>query len=427
MANEQTPLATKPQVTKPDLWRDWESGREFKKLFFILVGLYVFLHLLLPGEELKELSDQEKENIRTMISQAREFCIENGSSIQKPDPKTGADSTAARQKIAQINCPALVSCGDSIATRIVNYISSRYKFNQEHQSVTSWIRAVPEWLRSWFAGSEEVPKSNAITSSTSRDFWQVVLFVREYARSGFPDSFLKDYKLRVHSFFWLTEDLVFLEIIFWSLFGLLASIFYNVSESLREKNDPAKQYDSSIEYVNWAKLFYAPLTTIVIYFSVQLVTTDNLEANFNNLRHGLIILCFVLGFFSGRTVELLERFKNLILPLNKAVDDPNKLSQKDTSLIAPVINGKVTFSPTIDPAPNDQLPSTIINVSSADGKISLKTVPDATGNFSIPVPPEGLYTVSALLTVGAQSYTSKQDITIKNGEDLKIILEASAR
>lgn len=126
-------------------------------------------------------------------------------------------------------------------------------------------------------------------------------FLTQYAFADFPTSFLTEYKLKVHSYFWLIEDLVFLEIIFWSLFGVLCSLFYYSSEAMAKG-----EFKPDQEYVHAAKLFYAPVTALIIYFSINALISNG-EANLNSLRHGLIILSYVLGFFSGRTIELLTR------------------------------------------------------------------------------------------------------------------------
>lgn len=139
---------------------------------------------------------------------------------------------------------------------------------------------------------------------------------------------IPNYPIRVKSYFWLTEGnrkrelntcygtegSVYLEIIFWTWFGLIASLLYSVSEALKTQLFDLKELNTHI-----AKFFYAPLCSLIIYFSInKLISQGDIElAEFSK---GTIILAFILGFFSGRAIELLTRIKDLILPLNSSSD-----------------------------------------------------------------------------------------------------------
>ncbi len=232
-------------------WFLWFGG-----IFILLVYLYVVLHQQWKGEENINFTDQEIANIQTIVNTV--------------DLDTITDSLKS-EKI------------DSLKAHIKAYVISRY----------------------------HLAKDSSRNINGEREF---NLFLSQYANANFPPSFLTDYRLEVHSYFWLTEDLIFLEIVFWSLFGVLCSLFYYISEAI-VKNE----YNPKHEFIHAAKLFYAPLTTLVVYFSLNALISNG-EVNLNSLRHGLIILSFVLGFFSGRTIELLNRIKDLILPHNRSED-----------------------------------------------------------------------------------------------------------
>ncbi|TXK36465.1 S1 family peptidase [Pontibacter qinzhouensis] len=222
----------------------------FGSIFIVLVMIYLLLHNMIQGEEIINFTKAEIANI--------EAIIDNTSSQ--------LDSTGKSKRNLDIDEREVVKAN------IREYIVSRYSL------------------------TEEFSKTN------------FGLFLTQYANAGFPTSFLSEYKLKVKSYFWLTENEVFLEIIFWSLFGVLCSLFYYISEAMATGTFEPEQ-----EYVHAAKLFYAPLTALVIYFSINALISNG-EVNLNSLRHGLIILSYILGFFSGRTIELLSRLKDLLLP-----------------------------------------------------------------------------------------------------------------
>lgn len=115
--------------------------------------------------------------------------------------------------------------------------------------------------------------------------------------------------IRKRSFFWLYNDISIIELIFWALFGTLSSFLYYYAEHSRKGTVDEDEFPAY-----WAKLFYTPFVVIVIYFSPNLFSN---EQGFNiYFGHWTIVIAFVLGFFSGRTIELLDRLKNFIFPFN---------------------------------------------------------------------------------------------------------------
>ena len=131
-------------------------------------------------------------------------------------------------------------------------------------------------------------------------------------------DYLVSNSFEVNSFFWLSSKSVYWEIIFWSWFGLLASLFYNVSEAIRLKNTDDKHKGFSLKElpVHIAKFFYTPFSAIIIFLSLDILTSSG-EVGVSQYGYGSIVLSFILGFFSGRTIELLNRIKEVVLPGGK--------------------------------------------------------------------------------------------------------------
>lgn len=122
---------------------------------------------------------------------------------------------------------------------------------------------------------------------------------------------LPTYPFKIKSYFWLSGHLLYLELIFWTLFGVFASLFYNVSEAI--KRDEFKIGEIPIHI---AKIFYAPLITIAIYLMINNLTSSG-DVFIPSAGKGIIVLSFILGFFSGRAIRLLNKIKELILPKGK--------------------------------------------------------------------------------------------------------------
>jgi hypothetical protein len=127
---------------------------------------------------------------------------------------------------------------------------------------------------------------------------------------GYKDfnSILSIYKFKKESYFWLSGNMVLLEVLFLSLIGLLCSFLFHISQFIRNN-----EYDNKELPIYYAKFFYSPLITIIIYLSIIALTSTG-DLSFIDHGFGIIILSFILGFFSRRTMELLDRIKDLILP-----------------------------------------------------------------------------------------------------------------
>lgn len=122
---------------------------------------------------------------------------------------------------------------------------------------------------------------------------------------------LSDYVFPVRSFFWLYDGSLYAEVLFWTWFGLIASLLYSVSEALRKGNDA---FDRNEVWVHIAKFFYAPLCSIVIFLGLSLAVSDKSVIDRIDYSPNQILVAFIMGFFSGRLVEFLQGIKNLIFP-----------------------------------------------------------------------------------------------------------------
>ncbi len=107
------------------------------------------------------------------------------------------------------------------------------------------------------------------------------------------------------SFFWLSSGLAFLEVLLWSIAGVLCSLLFHGTEAIRNGN-----FDPSEVSVHKAKLLYSPIVTLVIVLSGN-VAINNGDLNPDDSSYWLIVVSFILGFYSRRAIDLLDRIKDV--------------------------------------------------------------------------------------------------------------------
>lgn len=165
-----------------------------------------------------------------------------------------------------------------------------------------------------------------LNSEFQIDPQQIVKF-REYLKYANPleaTSFLFNLKLRVESYFWLKGPSTYFEIIFWTLFGVLCNILFSLGMVTRKRthnpSDPSTYFDSSEIPSQVAKLFYAPLCTLIIVLGYNYFTSQSL-ADISSSK-GVIVFAFVGGFYSERLIAFLDRLKDVLLPNSGKADIP---------------------------------------------------------------------------------------------------------
>ncbi len=139
--------------------------------------------------------------------------------------------------------------------------------------------------------------------------------------NGLPSTelnlYLKSFSFEEDSPFWLTGYFTFIEIVFWSLFGVLSSLLFHGTEAIRKR-----EFKREEQSVHWAKLMYSPIVTIVVILGIEILSQGS-DLNLDGLSYSLIVLSFILGFFSRKSIDLLARLKDIIfrpsekLPINK--------------------------------------------------------------------------------------------------------------
>ena len=223
-------------------------------------------------------------------------------------------------------------------------------------------------------------------------------------------AFLTDTRYKVKSFFNLAGPLVYLEVIFWSLFGVLASLLYYVSNAERKKDEV---FDPTEIPYQVAKLFYAPLSTLVLVLGYNMMTGQNLVDI--DAGKGMIVFAFLAGFYSGRTMNFLDRLKEFLLPGH---EPESKNEEKEAAAETKVaeVKGNITLDATglTDEQKNDIIEAGWNNASmtltpkAGGSEIVLNDPTEDQGNtFTGKNIPYGMYTVKTVF-----SFEDKQGVIL---------------
>jgi hypothetical protein len=125
-------------------------------------------------------------------------------------------------------------------------------------------------------------------------------------------SYLAQLKLKVRSYFWLSGPFMYLEMIFWVIFGVICSNLFALGNLGRTRGFTA--FDSREVPYQAAQFFYGPFCTIMLILAYNYIRhKDVIEVH---ATEGMIVFSFIAGLFSGRMMSFLERFKDALLPEN---------------------------------------------------------------------------------------------------------------
>lgn len=142
--------------------------------------------------------------------------------------------------------------------------------------------------------------------------------IKDYIKTFGPGDvgvYLSGIKLRARSYFWLSGPMVYAEMIFWVIGGVICSVLFSIASVSRRVPIPGvgnTTFNSKEISYQVAKLFYAPFCAVVLVLAYNFFrhdTTLNIAAN-----EGIIVFSFIAGFYSGRVMSLLERLKDALLP-----------------------------------------------------------------------------------------------------------------
>lgn len=138
-------------------------------------------------------------------------------------------------------------------------------------------------------------------------------------------TFLQNIRITQKSIFWLNSEQALLEVVFWSLFGVLCSLLFHGTEAIR-----LGAFDPKEQSVHWGKLIYSPIITVIIIFSSDVLLSEG-DINLDGFSYWIIVWSFILGFYSRRAIDLLDRVKDLVFRSSPAKEDNVTAESTDTT------------------------------------------------------------------------------------------------
>jgi len=140
------------------------------------------------------------------------------------------------------------------------------------------------------------------------------------AKSQDTRLFLGETRFKVHSYFWLTGPLVYLEVLLFAIFGVLCNLLYNMgvvsSNANIDPDNPKSKFDSSEIPRQIAKILYAPICTLVMVLGYNFFKDQNIVDISSG--KGTIVFAFIGGFYSGRVITLMDRLKDVLFPASSS-------------------------------------------------------------------------------------------------------------
>ncbi len=143
-------------------------------------------------------------------------------------------------------------------------------------------------------------------------------------------SYVSITRFEVRSFFWLTGWPAVMELVFWTLFGSLCSLLYNIYDvrrrnAIENRNTPdgaERGFDASEMPNHLAKLVFSPFVSIVVVFGYKYIAEGGSKGVLETST-GVVIMSFLLGFYSARAMRMLDRIKDVLLPYDNKPSDPS--------------------------------------------------------------------------------------------------------
>lgn len=211
---------------------------------------------------------------------------------------------------------------------------------------------------------------------------------------------LPTYPFTVNSYFWLSGTCVLLEVVFWSLFGLFAGLMQGVTL--------AKEFKAEIVYEHIGKIFYTPFVCIIIYLSLNALL-NNGSVVFIDVGKSVIVLSFLLGFFTRRSILLLVKVKDLILPKGKETEEQDKNMRRKTF---DDMTGTVNIVGLSEKEKELHIENARISLTSIESGVEILKHPDKYGFFTFKKVRYGDYKMKGEIDVNGYRYSNEAYLTI---------------
>lgn len=147
------------------------------------------------------------------------------------------------------------------------------------------------------------------------------------------EEYLVRAEFTMQSYFWLVGWRIMIEVIFWTWFGAFGRILYSIYRTNRayailKANDPTydpdpenRGFDPGEVHNYVAQLAFAPFISMILtlgfHFFMTPEASDLVEASI-----GVLVTSYLLGFYCSRAMALLQRIRDVLLPVDIMKDAP---------------------------------------------------------------------------------------------------------
>ncbi len=274
-------------LLKPDLsFNLWFSS--LMSILLLLVMSYVCLHILLDKQGHRKKIDNNRkygygyEYMSINTNQLQEINKLYADTAINRLPLLTTDSIPVKRNFVKRDTPAY--------QKVIMYLNNQYNDKID----TTQLKEIVEYL--------------------------------SYCTSIEAAGFLTTLHIRVKSYFWLTGPEVYFEVLFWSVFGVICSLLFRLGiiwkNATTDPSNPQSEYDPDEVPSQAAKIFYAPICTLVLIFGYSYIQ-DKEMVDISSSK-GIIVISFIAGFYSQRMMAFLDRLKDLLLPNSGAADLPQQ-------------------------------------------------------------------------------------------------------
>lgn len=219
--------------------------------------------------------------------------------------------------------------------------------------------------------------------------------------------YLASTRFKVQSYFWLIGPSVYWEVVFWSLFGVLCNLLFILgavgSNATTDLANPRTLFDSSEVLGQVARLFYAPLCTLILILGYNFFKNSNV-VDIDSSK-GLLVFAFIGGYYSSRVISLMDRLKDLLLPNTGSASLPTPASP--TLPVIAHLKIQLALAATVAPAIAALAAGIVLNESVVSLQLAGSTTVlngmhnagDPDGQFTFTSVTPGVYIIQAKLLV----------------------------
>jgi len=305
---------------KNGMWdfRSYDEKTWFRFLVIkvILCGIfYLGLHLLLSSHNYNYEYDKLNQDQMQFINRIYIDSINNSKPNNKPDSPKLVNQEKKSQTLSIQPTVATPSTPNKPTVGSTNILTPKAPLNTATKTRTSDSKPCPCIQKILCDRVMEYLKNTFDDKLDSAQAVEIKCFLCKSSPQE-ATAFLNGTRFKVRSYFWLIGPCVYLEVIFWAVFGVLSSLLFNLgvvsSNATTDLGNPRSQFDNSEIFGQVAKILYAPICTLAVVLGYNFFKDQNI-VDISSSK-GVIVFAFIGGFYSSRLISLMDRLKDVLMP-----------------------------------------------------------------------------------------------------------------